>query len=189
MGYTYKYANVEAGAGGMSGITGRAYALVDTSATVCAVSEDVARSANLRGNRMTQMRGFRRDVLGAWVTEATIEILGTKLPIKTPVLIVPRGVLEEDAILGRDYVQQMAPKIDIRVFPTPSGMTCDSCDNVITMCRCAMKPISSAVPPQAPGQGPAGGGGAQFPGGSPLPQQTRAGSWGPGPWGPNPTRR
>jgi predicted aspartyl protease len=188
MGYTYKYANVEAGAGGMSGITGRAYALVDTSATVCAVSEEVARSANLRGNRMTQMRGFRRDVLGAWVAEATVEILGTKLPIRTPVLIVPRGVLEEDAIIGRDYVAQMVPKIDIRVFPTPSGMTCDSCDNVITMCRCAMKPIASAAPPQQGqgGQPPTGG----PPAGvfNPPPLQNLMGPGSPGPWGPNPTR-
>jgi len=190
MGYTYKYANVEAGAGGMSGVTGRAYALVDTSATVSAVSEDVARNANLRGNRMTQMRGFRRDVLGAWVTEATIEILGTRLAIKTPVLIVPRGVLEEDAIIGRDYVQQMAPKLDLRVFPTPGGMTCESCDSVITNCRCGMKPIGSAAPAQ---QGP--GQGQNPPPGSPPgilgqpPQQSRAGPWTQQPWGPNPTRR
>jgi hypothetical protein len=94
---------------------------------------------------------------------------------------VPRGVLEEDAIIGREFVQQMVGKIDIRVFPTPNGMLCDSCDSVISMCRCAMKPIAAGTPPQSGGPPPGRGGPPQQP-------YNRMAPPSPGPLGPNPTR-
>jgi len=144
MGYVYRYVDIEG-----QGSTTRAYALIDMGSNITILSDDLARGAMVQFGPMIPVRNPRGGVSNVWSAIAAFRIEYTKEFERIEVAVAPRTFTGEELLLGSDFINAVKTKIDLLT----ARLRCDYCDQVITACRCTMKPFSRATPGAQPGPG------------------------------------
>ena len=133
MGYVYKYVDIE----GQSS-TSRAYALIDMGSSITVLSDELAKSAMVQYGQMMSIRNPRGGMSNVWSAIAAFCIEHTKHFERIEVAVAQRNLTGEELLLGSDYINAIKTKIDLLT----ARLRCDYCDQVITACRCTMKPFA-----------------------------------------------
>lgn len=131
MGFCYRYVDIE-----RNGAKTSHYALIDMGSDLSAVSEEVASKVNLQPTDNINVRSSNGGARGWVSSEAVISFVGWESKINAGLVVVPRRIIGEDVIIGRDILQGMTAETlaSLRYI-------CDSCRRTISLCRCTKKRV------------------------------------------------
>ena len=131
MGFCYRYVDIE-----RNGEKTSHYALIDMGSELSAVSEEVASKVNLQPKENINVRSSNGGARGWVATEAVISFIGGDSKVNASMVVVPRRIIGEDVIIGRDILQGMTSEA-----LTSLRYICDSCRRTISLCRCTKKRV------------------------------------------------
>ena len=129
MGYCYRYVNI-----GRNGNEVSHYALIDMGSELSAVSEEVASKLNLQMKESINVRSSNGGARGWVASDAKVSFVGSEAKVSAGIVVVPKRVIGEDIIIGRDILLGMSTE-------TLGSMRyiCDSCRRTINLCRCSKR--------------------------------------------------